>query len=153
LIRYWVLLDKDSILFASLRYDPVHTYLQTKHTYLHFIAFLSNEIVVKQTPTHAKSVISYLSLNYYQLIYVDKIILYQLILMIRNIHNFPSLVLITDSLLYNIVLGPSSLIIGLAFGIIWGSLAKVVPEKGDVSFLYVLFGLPKKKENNNQFFI
>ncbi|KAI5737038.1 hypothetical protein M8J76_009530 [Diaphorina citri] len=36
-----------------------------------------------------------------------------------------------DSLLYNIVLGPSSLIIGLAFGIIWGSLAKVVPEKGD----------------------
>lgn len=36
-----------------------------------------------------------------------------------------------DSLLYNLILGPSSLLMGLAFGIIWGTLAKVVPEKGD----------------------
>uniref|UniRef100_A0A8D8ZRS9 Mitochondrial sodium/hydrogen exchanger 9B2 n=1 Tax=Cacopsylla melanoneura TaxID=428564 RepID=A0A8D8ZRS9_9HEMI len=36
-----------------------------------------------------------------------------------------------DSLLYNIVLGPTSLVVGLAFGIIWGTLAKICPEKGD----------------------
>lgn len=37
-----------------------------------------------------------------------------------------------DALWYQILQGPISIIGGLGFGILWGYLAKYVPEKGDV---------------------
>lgn len=38
-----------------------------------------------------------------------------------------------DALWYQILQGPIAVIGGLGFGIMWGWLAKYVPEKGDVS--------------------
>lgn len=38
-----------------------------------------------------------------------------------------------DALWYQILQGPIAIIGGLGFGIMWGWLAKYVPEKGDVS--------------------
>lgn len=44
-----------------------------------------------------------------------------------------------DALWYQILQGPIAVIGGLGFGIMWGWLAKYVPEKGDVS-TFSLFG-------------
>lgn len=38
-----------------------------------------------------------------------------------------------DALWYQILQGPISIVGGLGFGVLWGWLAKYVPEKGDVS--------------------
>ncbi|KAK1120185.1 hypothetical protein K0M31_012556 [Melipona bicolor] len=38
-----------------------------------------------------------------------------------------------DALWYQILQGPISIVGGLGFGILWGWLAKYIPEKGDVS--------------------
>ena len=38
-----------------------------------------------------------------------------------------------DALWYQILQGPIAIIGGLGFGVMWGWLAKYVPEKGDVS--------------------
>lgn len=38
-----------------------------------------------------------------------------------------------DALWYQILQGPIAIIGGMGFGILWGCLAKYVPEKGDVS--------------------
>jgi len=41
-----------------------------------------------------------------------------------------------DALWYQILQGPISIIGGLGFGVMWGWLAKYVPEKGDVSTFF-----------------
>lgn len=41
-----------------------------------------------------------------------------------------------DQLWYQILQGPIAIIGGLGFGVIWGWLAKYVPEKGDVSSFF-----------------
>ena len=38
-----------------------------------------------------------------------------------------------DALWYQVLQGPISIVGGLGFGVLWGWLAKYVPEKGDVS--------------------
>lgn len=43
-----------------------------------------------------------------------------------------------DALWYQILQGPIAIIGGLGFGIMWGWLAKYVPEKGDVSSIFSL---------------
>lgn len=40
-----------------------------------------------------------------------------------------------DALWYQILQGPIAILGGLGFGVLWGWLAKYVPEKGDVSTL------------------
>lgn len=43
------------------------------------------------------------------------------------------MLVLPDSTLYNIIVGPISVVGGICFGVIWGLMAKYVPEKGDVS--------------------
>lgn len=38
-----------------------------------------------------------------------------------------------DALWYQILQGPIAIVGGIGFGVLWGCLAKYVPEKGDVS--------------------
>lgn len=40
---------------------------------------------------------------------------------------------LAESLAYNILLGPLSVIVGIGFGVIWGTMAQFIPEKDDVS--------------------
>lgn len=40
---------------------------------------------------------------------------------------------ISDALVFQIIQGPLSIIGGIGFGVLWGVLAKYVPEKQDVS--------------------
>jgi len=42
-----------------------------------------------------------------------------------------------DALWYQILQGPIAIIGGLGFGVMWGWLAKYVPEKGDVSTFFI----------------
>lgn len=46
-----------------------------------------------------------------------------------------------DALWYQILQGPIAIIGGIGFGVLWGWLAKYVPEKGDVSLSYYLIAL------------
>lgn len=41
--------------------------------------------------------------------------------------------MLTDSALFNVLLGLISVFGGIGFGVLWGLLLKYVPEKGDVS--------------------
>lgn len=40
---------------------------------------------------------------------------------------------VSDALVFQIIQGPLSIIGGIGFGVLWGVLAKYVPEKQDVS--------------------
>lgn len=54
-----------------------------------------------------------------------------------------------DALWYQILQGPIAIIGGLGFGIMWGWLAKYVPEKGDVS-IFSLFSTKSRIKNYNR---
>lgn len=51
---------------------------------------------------------------------------------------FKMSLLITDSLFFNIALGPVSVLGGIGFGVLWGLILKYFPEKGDVSLFFYL---------------
>ncbi|CAH2076751.1 unnamed protein product, partial [Iphiclides podalirius] len=51
----------------------------------------------------------------------------------------------TGSATYNIIVGPLSIIAGIGFGALWGTIASIIPEKGDtyvvpLRFLFLFFG-------------
>lgn len=45
-------------------------------------------------------------------------------------------ILFSGSLVFNIIQGPLSVIMGLGFGVLWGFLAKFVPVRDDVSIVF-----------------
>lgn len=54
--------------------------------------------------------------------------------------------IVTDSLIYNLIVGPTSVVLGVVAGILWGLLGRYIPEKGDVCInttFYMNQNMPK----------